>query len=98
LFQFLARAFIARALLAASNLEEVMDILKNKGDGISDGFSLNAHFAKCGSQDPLMYNIEVCPNPDPDGDESLTNLVTIARGETYVHCNKYVILQFYLQQ
>lgn len=86
LFHNTARNFISRALLRAKNLEEVVEIMKDKGTGISDGFSLNACFVNPnGDSAPQMYNIEVCPNKK--GDESKVDVFEVKPGDTYVHCN-----------
>ncbi|OXA46807.1 uncharacterized protein LOC110855867 [Folsomia candida] len=85
------RSFIARSLLKAGTLEEVVTLMKDKGTGIADGFSLNACFAKTPSGVPLLYNIEVCPNND--GDESEVNVLEIQHGGTYAHCNRYLRIQ-----
>lgn len=83
-----ARAFIARAILGAKNLEKVLDILRDSGTGISDGMSLNVTFFKEGNS-KMFYNIEVHP-PSPEGEvpESLMDIMPVRPGETSIHCNK----------
>ena len=51
-----ARAFVARALLTASSLENVEDILRCKGCGISDAMSVNLTFLNQ-QGDSLFHNI-----------------------------------------
>ncbi|XP_021958815.1 uncharacterized protein LOC110854655 [Folsomia candida] len=87
------RAFIARAILGAKSFDSLLDILKDCGHGISDGMSLNVHFAKDEEPRRMFYNIEVMP-PSPSSSEeipeSLLSILTVNSGESSVHCNKYL--------
>jgi hypothetical protein len=83
---FAARAFIARAILAAKDLEQLLDILHDTGSGISDGFSLNVHFMNSGAN---FYNIEILPRPptSESNPESQLDIHVVHPGETYSHSN-----------
>ncbi len=77
---------MARALLAASNYQDVLSILEDK-DGITDGFSLNAVFVT--GSDVKMYNIEICPGKRNERIQSEVDILPISPGSCYIHCNKY---------
>lgn len=54
---FSAREFIARALLGVRTIQEALNVLKNPGYGIADGFNVNVHFGKDDSS-KVIYSIE----------------------------------------
>ncbi|KAK7578103.1 hypothetical protein V9T40_010308 [Parthenolecanium corni] len=83
--------FLCRALLSASNLTQVENILKDKGCGSAVGFSVNVTFLD-EPGDRLFYNFEVGPS-STFSDESLLNKICIKPGEHYFHCNKYLRLK-----
>ncbi|CAL8135580.1 unnamed protein product [Orchesella dallaii] len=85
------RNFLARAILRASNLHQVVDILRDAGNGASDGFSVNLHFTKQEGT-PVLHNVEVGPNKDL-ADESELSMLTLTHGEHHAHCNKYLRLK-----
>ena len=78
--------FLARALLAATNFVEVVDILRDYGAGAADGFSVNISFAKQEGS-PVMHNVEVGPSKD-DRPESELSVLTLTHGDFHAHCNK----------
>lgn len=97
---FLARFFVTRALLAAANHEEVMEILSDNGTGVGDGFSVNMCYINKEnvSVKPTMYNIEIAPpkvieNSDLER-KSQVSVRCVPPGEIYVHCNKLEIFVF----
>lgn len=86
IFGILAREFIARALLGVKTFNEAVDVLKNKGYGIADGFNLNIHFAnQIGPK--VVYSIEVGPDQNGTG-ESQLDILEVPVGDSYVHCNR----------
>ncbi|XP_014281924.1 beta-alanyl-dopamine/carcinine hydrolase [Halyomorpha halys] len=87
----LPRAFVARALLTASSLENVEDILRCKGCSIADAMSVNLSFLNQ-QGDRLFHNIEVSPT-FPISDESALSVMTISPGEVMFHANKFLRLQ-----
>ncbi|KAG4065895.1 hypothetical protein HA402_012573 [Bradysia odoriphaga] len=93
------RFFITRALLAAANHDEVMNIVLDNGTGVGDGFSINICYINQDnvSDKPAMYNIEVAPpkklNENSEfGSVSQVSARSVPPGEIYVHCNKYLHL------
>lgn len=92
----LARFFVTRALLAAANHDEVMQILLDNGTGVGDGFSINICYMdkENVSDKTIMYNIEVAPpkidNNLISGRQSQVSARAVPYGESYVHCNKLV--------
>jgi len=86
------RAFIARALLNCASLKEALDIMRDTGTGISDGFSLNLCLKdKKHPGDFEFFNIEVLPPAqNTDIKESMMNLTKVKHGESFAHCNKYL--------
>ena len=92
-FIYIARWFLTRAIHSAKNHDAVLQIITNKGSGVSDGFSLNIAYAKAGN-DVEMYNVEVAPPPTADFNndlrESQVSVREIPKGESYVHCNRWV--------
>ncbi|KAK6627656.1 hypothetical protein RUM44_010135 [Polyplax serrata] len=85
------RTILTRALLAASTVQQVEDILKDNGCGIGDGVNINFIFPK-GESPKLFYNAEVGPSKGPDAG-SLIDIVPIGPGEKLYHCNRYLRLQ-----
>lgn len=81
-----AREFLGRALLGVKSLEEALDVLKNPGYGIADGFNLNIHFAKQ-SGPKVVYSIEVGPGQNGKK-ESVLDILEVPVGDTYYHCNR----------
>ncbi|CAH1389163.1 unnamed protein product [Nezara viridula] len=87
----LPRAFVARALLTASSLESVEDILRCNGCGIADAMSVNLSFLNQ-EGDRLFHNIEVSPT-FPVSNESAISVKTISSGGVMFHANKFLRLQ-----
>lgn len=84
-FCILAREFIARALLGVKTIDEAVEILKNKGYGIADGFNLNIHFAN--QIGKVVYSIEVGPGQNGK-EESQLDILEVPVGDSYFHCNR----------
>jgi len=82
------RAFVARALLPVSQLDEALEILRDSGKGISDGFSLNIYFDKK-VEGPKFYNIEIGPPSNENDCESRLDVMPIEKGCSKVHSNKF---------
>ena len=71
--------------MKASNLVEVIDIVRDVGTGIADAFSLNIHFAKQDGS-PVFHNVEIGPKAGvPESDISV---LTLTHGGFHSHCNK----------
>ncbi|XP_066250058.1 beta-alanyl-dopamine/carcinine hydrolase [Euwallacea similis] len=84
------RHFIARALLAAKDFSESLEIIQNSGRGVGDGCSFNITFLK----EPVkFYNIEMAPALTDQGDESELDVLTINSGEYNYHTNSYLHLK-----
>ncbi|XP_031828088.1 C45 family peptidase tan [Nomia melanderi] len=85
------RYFLARALLGATDYDQVQQILKNDGFGSAEGFSVNMTFlTQPGNR--MFYNIEVAPC-DNDAIQSQLNILNVNPGENTFHCNKYLRLK-----
>lgn len=88
--------------MGAENHEEVMEILSDKGTGVGDGFSINiCYWNKENVLDkPAMYNIEVAPpkieNHRKLEQKSQVSARAVPYGESYVHCNKSVVVLYIL--
>ncbi len=67
-----------------------MDILRDKGTGSSDGFSVNVIFVQ-GGQEPVVQNIEVAPGLT---DESVIDVFGVQNGTSYAHCNRFQHFHF----
>lgn len=83
--------FLCRALLAAENISQVEDILRDKGCGSAVGFSVNATFLDVPG-DRLFYNFEIGASC-PSADESIVDRRIINIGEYSFHCNRYLRLK-----
>ncbi|XP_067002948.1 beta-alanyl-dopamine/carcinine hydrolase [Anabrus simplex] len=85
------RYFLTRAMLGAENMVQVQQILRDKGCGAAEGFSINMTFLRQ-EGDRLFHNAEVSPAAD-GAMESGLSILTASPGEFFVHCNKYLRLQ-----
>ncbi|KAK3856250.1 hypothetical protein Pcinc_027283 [Petrolisthes cinctipes] len=83
------RHFLTRALLSAKTMEQGQQILRDRGTGSADGFSVNMSFTKQ-EGDHLFHNAEV--GPTVDGNESPMSILTISPGEHHIHTNKFLRL------
>ncbi|RXG58749.1 hypothetical protein Avbf_16220 [Armadillidium vulgare] len=81
------RHFITRALLSAESMVEAQNILRDRGVGSADAFSVNMIFTKQ-EGDHVFHNAEV--GPAEDCLESPLSVLTISPGEFLVHTNTYV--------
>ena len=79
---------MTRALLATSNLAQAQEVLRDRGCGAAEAFSVNMTFLKQ-EGDRLFHNAEVGPDVE-DALESPLSILTGSPGETIYHCNKYV--------
>lgn len=84
-----ARHFITRALLAAENYDQAINILKDSGVGAADGCSVNLTFLNS-FDETKFYNIEMGPAID---DESLLDIESFDAGKSSLHCNNYIRLK-----
>ncbi|XP_076040741.1 C45 family peptidase tan [Oratosquilla oratoria] len=84
------RHFLCRSLLSAENMVEAQTILRDRGVGSADGFSINMSFTRQ-EGDHLFHNAEV--GPAEEGEESPMSVLTISPGEHLLHTNKYLRLQ-----
>ncbi|KAI5729384.1 hypothetical protein M8J76_001962 [Diaphorina citri] len=84
------RFFLTRALLGTRNLEEAQSVLRDRGVGAADGFSVNMTFLNQ-EGNRLFHNAEVGPNQEGNP-ESAVNILTCSQGEFLFHCNKYLRL------
>ncbi|XP_047468432.1 uncharacterized protein LOC125024676 [Penaeus chinensis] len=84
------RHFLCRALLAAETMMQAQQILRDRGTGSADGFSVNMSFTRQ-EGDHLFHNAEV--GPAEEGDESPMSILTISPGEHLLHTNKYLRLE-----
>ncbi|WP_411024528.1 hypothetical protein, partial [Salmonella sp. s57936] len=82
---------MCRALLAAKNITEVESILKDKGCGAAEGFSVNVTFLDEPGE-RIFYNFEVGAS-STFSDESILNKLVVKPGEHSFHCNKYLRLK-----
>lgn len=80
---FSARYFLTRALLAAQSLDEVHEILTDKGVGAANGCSVNLTFLEQPGE-RIFYNIELAPGEEA---ASLISTVPISRNDHMIHCN-----------
>jgi Acyl-coenzyme A:6-aminopenicillanic acid acyl-transferase len=85
-----ARHFITRALLAAENYDQAINILKDIGVGSADGCSINLTFLNNFDQ-RKFYNIEMGPAL-ASTDESRLDIDIVEGGGVSVHCNNYLRL------
>ncbi|XP_071518888.1 beta-alanyl-dopamine/carcinine hydrolase [Panulirus ornatus] len=83
------RHFLCRALLSAKTMEKAQQILRDRGTGSADGFSVNMSFTRQ-EGDHLFHNAEV--GPAEEADESPMSILTISPGEHLLHTNKYLRL------
>ncbi|KAI4469450.1 peptidase c45 [Holotrichia oblita] len=81
------RHFITRALLSAENFEQAHKILRDTGNGIADGCSINMTFLD-NDGDRIFHNIEMAPAYD--NQESQLNIQLGNPGQNLIHCNKYL--------
>ncbi|XP_037777999.1 uncharacterized protein LOC119574678 [Penaeus monodon] len=84
------RHFLCRALLAAETMMQAQQILRDRGTGSADGFSVNMSFTRQ-EGDHLFHNAEV--GPAEESDESPMSILTISPGEHLLHTNKYLRLE-----
>ena len=83
-YTILARQFITRALLAAENYTQAMQVLKDEGCGAADGCSVNITFL--GQEgERIFHNIEMAPTETAN--ESELSEVTARPGEHLIHTN-----------
>ncbi|CAL8102215.1 unnamed protein product [Orchesella dallaii] len=94
------RSFVARALLSTSNLDELVRLLEDEGNGVADGFSINVYFYQkngiingneTSTDMDALYNIEVAPplaNTFPM--KSSVNVMKVGPGQIYEHCNRFL--------
>lgn len=82
---FSARYFLTRALLAAENLVQSQQILRDAGCGAADGVSINMTFLNQ-EGNRVFHNAEVAPALNAK--ESPLNILTISPGEHLFHANK----------
>ncbi|KAL0280400.1 UNVERIFIED_CONTAM: hypothetical protein PYX00_001699 [Menopon gallinae] len=83
------RTFLTRALLAAENIKQAEQIIRDSGVGIGNGVSINMVFVN-GNQ-TSFYNAEA--GPVSDGvDESAVDIVPVKGGDFLYHCNRYLRL------
>ncbi|KAG5680744.1 hypothetical protein PVAND_010233 [Polypedilum vanderplanki] len=80
------RHFITRALLGARNYDEAIQILKDNGVGLADGFSINIAFLRKNLTN--FFNIEM--GPAYENNESQTNIKEIVGDDNFIHCNHYL--------
>ncbi|XP_017753141.1 PREDICTED: uncharacterized protein LOC108545855 isoform X2 [Eufriesea mexicana] len=85
------RYFLTRALLAAENYVQAQQILRNKGFGAAEGFSVNMTFLTQ-EGDRMFHNAEVGPCEISDTQSQLS-ILTVSPGENTYHCNKYLRLK-----
>ncbi|RXG69601.1 hypothetical protein Avbf_01653 [Armadillidium vulgare] len=78
------RHFLTRALLSAESMVEAQNILRDRGMGSADAFSVNMIFTKQ-EGDHVFHNAEV--GPAEDCLESPLSVLTISPGEFLVHTN-----------
>lgn len=83
------RHFLCRALLSAKTMEAAQQILRDRGTGSADGFSVNMSFTRQ-EGDHLFHNAEV--GPAQDVDESPMSILTLSPGEHLLHTNKFLRL------
>lgn len=80
-----ARYFITRALLAAENFEQAVEIIRDVGVGAANACSINLAFLKPNIEDIKVYNIEMGPSLDP---ESMIDCLELDERKGYMlHCN-----------
>ncbi|KAK7083919.1 hypothetical protein SK128_014954 [Halocaridina rubra] len=84
------RHFLCRALLSAETMEYAQKILRDRGTGSADGFSVNMSFTRQ-EGDHLFHNAEI--GPAQDTNESPMSILTICPGEHLLHTNKYLRLE-----
>ncbi|KAL7633543.1 UNVERIFIED_CONTAM: hypothetical protein RMT77_016076 [Armadillidium vulgare] len=84
------RHFLTRALLSAESMVEAQNILRDRGVGSADAFSVNMIFTKQ-EGDPVFHNAEV--GPAEDCLESPLSVLTISPGEFLVHTNTFLRLK-----
>lgn len=83
------RHFLCRALLSAKTMEIAQQLLRDRGTGSADGFSVNMSFTQQ-EGDHLFHNAEV--GPAQDSDESPMSILTLSPGEHLLHTNRYLRL------
>jgi hypothetical protein len=88
---FPARHFITRALLAAENYDQAIEIIKDCGVGAADGCSINLTFLN-DFDERKFHNIEMGPAL-PGTNESQLDITTVGSGESSLHCNNYLRLK-----
>ncbi|XP_054276013.1 beta-alanyl-dopamine/carcinine hydrolase-like [Macrosteles quadrilineatus] len=84
------RYFLTRALLAAENLLQAQQILRDAGVGAAEGVSINMTFLSQ-EGDRVFHNAEV--GPALNAKESPLSILTVSPGELFFHTNKYLRLQ-----
>ncbi|XP_046663653.1 uncharacterized protein LOC124356598 [Homalodisca vitripennis] len=84
------RYFLTRALLAAENLVQVQQILRDTGCGAGDGVSINMTFLQQ-EGNRVFHNAEVAPAVAAK--ESPLSILTVSPGEHIFHTNRYLRLQ-----
>ncbi|KAG7177996.1 putative Acyl-coenzyme A:6-aminopenicillanic acid acyl-transferase-containing protein 2 [Homarus americanus] len=78
------RHFLCRALLSSKTMEKAQQILRDRGTGSADGFSVNMSFTRQ-EGDHLFHNAEV--GPVQDTEESELSILTLSPGEHLLHTN-----------
>jgi Acyl-coenzyme A:6-aminopenicillanic acid acyl-transferase len=86
-----ARHFITRALLAAENYEQAIEILKDSGVGAADGCAINMTFLNSFDERKFL-NIEMGPALSSTN-ESQLDILTVGTGGSSLHCNNYLRLK-----
>lgn len=79
------RHFLCRAMLGAKNFDQLINILRATGYGVSDSMSVNLGVKDAASWS--LYNIEVAPQLKKH--ESLLDVYEIKPNESYLHCNSF---------
>nr|BDT05250.1 tan protein [Gryllus bimaculatus] len=85
------RMFLTRALLSVEHFVQAQQVLRDKGCGAAEGFSVNMTFL-LQEGDRLFHNAEVGPALPSAAAESQLNILTVSPGESFVHTNKYLRL------
>lgn len=85
------RTFLTRALLGVEHFAQAQQVLRDKGSGAADGFSVNMTFLQQ-EGNRLFHNAEVGPSLPSGAVESQLSILTVGPGESFVHTNKYLRL------
>ncbi|CAG0924969.1 unnamed protein product [Notodromas monacha] len=85
------KGILARAALSCNSVEEMVEILTDKGHGISSGLSFNV--MTLSEPKRRLFNIEVaCRERDPEGNflpdrQSRVSVHEVKENEVFFHCN-----------